>query len=188
MPNVTKHYGLVKPFESEFYDVGIFNGNADKIDKALADIQTNLISIARIDITIPADSWAADTVYPYHCDIANEQFTADIIPLLTILPESMPVAQDCAMASCAQTLDGILRVYAETIPTEAIQASLALLGVTPDINSDVTGGVYDITVATPEEAQEMMTEIFDGNLPAGDGIPIASEADVQEMMDEVLGG
>ena len=101
------------------------------------------------------------------------------------------MAQDCAMAPCAQTLDGILRVYAETIPTAPIQASLALLGVTPysgGSSGGTTGGVYDITVATPEEAQEMMEEVFEGTLPAGDSVPIATQQDAQEMMDEVLGG
>lgn len=106
--------------------------SANLANAAIQGLLDSNIGIVQIDITIPTDGWVPDTVCPYHCDIANEQITADAVPLLTILPESMAVAQDCGMASCAQTLDGILRVYAETIPTEPIQASLALLGVAPE--------------------------------------------------------
>lgn len=182
---------LEEAFEKHNKDPGAhpdIRASANLANAALQQLLDSNIGIARLDLTIPPTGWQPDVLYPYHCDIADERFTADAVPLLTILPGSMVVAQDCGMASCAQTLDGILRVYAETIPAEPIQASLALLGVKPDIDSGATGGVYDITVATPEEAQEMMQEVFDGNLPAGDNIPFATPEDASEMFDEVLGG
>lgn len=106
--------------------------SANLANAAIQGLLDSNIGTARLDITIPTTGWETDTIYPYHCDIAGDQVTADAVPLLTILPESMAVAQDCGMASCAQTLDGILRVYTETIPAEPIQASLALLGVAPE--------------------------------------------------------
>lgn len=195
MPKYTKSLNLYEfdyttdNAKTTAFNVGIFlNDNWDKIDNAVSALQANIVGIARLDLIIPPTGWQPDTSYPYHCDIVGDPFTASTVPLLTILPESMAVAQDCGMASCAQTLDGILRVYAETIPTVPIHASLALLGVKPDIDSGATGGVYDITVATPEEAQEMMQEVFEGNVPAGDSIQFATPEDASEMFDEVLGG
>jgi hypothetical protein len=35
MPNFTKNYNLEKPFQDEFYDVDVFNRNADIIDGVL---------------------------------------------------------------------------------------------------------------------------------------------------------
>ncbi|MDO5785358.1 MAG: hypothetical protein Q4P20_09900 [Eubacteriales bacterium] len=119
------------------FNVGRFlNDNWDKVDAAILNILESASGMNRSDITIPVSSWITDTVYPYHCDVPCAGVDAEMIPLLTILPESMAVAQDCGMASCAQTLDGFLRVYAETIPAEPIQVSLALLGVKPTIDAE----------------------------------------------------
>ena len=38
MPNATINYGLTKPLPTEFYDIAVFNANADKIDAALKNI------------------------------------------------------------------------------------------------------------------------------------------------------
>lgn len=42
MPNYTPNYNLVKPLQTEYYNVGNFNENADKIDTNLKTIETNL--------------------------------------------------------------------------------------------------------------------------------------------------
>lgn len=35
MSTLTENYGLIKPSQKEFYNVNVFNENADKIDKEL---------------------------------------------------------------------------------------------------------------------------------------------------------
>lgn len=40
MPNYTPNYNLEKPTEDEFYDVGVQNGNMDKLDETIASIDT----------------------------------------------------------------------------------------------------------------------------------------------------
>ena len=42
MPNVTPNYGLKKPRQDEFYNVDVFNENADKIDAALKDLSEDI--------------------------------------------------------------------------------------------------------------------------------------------------
>lgn len=37
MPEKTTNYELTKPLGNEFYDIGVFNGNADLIDAALKE-------------------------------------------------------------------------------------------------------------------------------------------------------
>ncbi len=41
MADKTSVYGLTKPLKSDYYDVGVFNENADIIDETLDDIQNN---------------------------------------------------------------------------------------------------------------------------------------------------
>ena len=38
MPNATTNYGLTKPLPTKFYDIAVFNANADKIDTTMKDI------------------------------------------------------------------------------------------------------------------------------------------------------
>lgn len=40
MPNYTTHYHLEKPLQEEFYDVDVFNGNADILDGKLHEIES----------------------------------------------------------------------------------------------------------------------------------------------------
>ena len=49
-----------------------------------------------------------------------------MIPLLTILPTYLDTAEDCGMSSVVRTLDGVLRVFAQSVPDGEICASLAL--------------------------------------------------------------
>ena len=39
MSSTTDNLGLVKPAQNDYYDVDVFNGNADKIDSAIGNIQ-----------------------------------------------------------------------------------------------------------------------------------------------------
>ncbi len=41
MPNYTENFNLEKPLESEYYDINVFNENADKLDAALKTITDN---------------------------------------------------------------------------------------------------------------------------------------------------
>lgn len=88
-----------------------------------------------LPITVPVTGWVTDTdtdgAYTLHCDIADEQITDDLVPILTILPDSLNTAMDCGFASCVQTIDGALRVYANGVPKTPIMAELSLIGISP---------------------------------------------------------
>ena len=40
MANTTSNYGLIKPLEEEYYDIGVFNVNVDTIDNQLKKMKT----------------------------------------------------------------------------------------------------------------------------------------------------
>ena len=98
--------------------------------------------VRQVDITIPRTGWQTDTesngVYNYYRDIADEKIKSRMIPQLTIKPESAGVAWNCDLSSYSQTLNGALRVYAKSIPTAAMQASLLLLSNPPYVRGDGT--------------------------------------------------
>lgn len=45
MSTSTQNYGLIKPQGNEYYDIGIPNGNMDKIDAALAALEAGKASL-----------------------------------------------------------------------------------------------------------------------------------------------
>lgn len=42
MPNYTEHYNLIKPLQSEHYDVDVANANNEKIDQVLFEKMSNI--------------------------------------------------------------------------------------------------------------------------------------------------
>lgn len=94
---------------------------------------------SREEITVPVIGWEEDEdtggLFPIHIDIASEAITADLIPMFTILPESLKTSGDCGLCPAAQTLDGALRLYAKEVPSEPIHARLTLLDTTAGASS-----------------------------------------------------
>lgn len=103
----------------------------------------NGIGTDQLDITIPASGWVPDSdtggTYALHVDIANTKITKKMIPKLNVLPVSMGVAIACKLCSAARTLDGILRLYADKMPTTPISASLILLDTSYQTNGTISG-------------------------------------------------
>ncbi|MCM1236290.1 MAG: hypothetical protein NC489_39925 [Ruminococcus flavefaciens] len=114
----------------------------------------NGIGTDRLDITIPSSGWITDTEaggpYALHADIANTKITEKMIPALSVAPASMGTAINCKLCPAARTLDGVLRVYAATMPEAPIAASLILLDTAYQTNGTVSGTAVkvreDITV------------------------------------------
>lgn len=101
--------------------------------KALQDkLGGGVVRAERIELTIPAEGWEPDDetggVYAYRRDIAHAKVEEDMVPMLSVLPSSIGVANGCALCTTASTLSGALRVYAESIPVEEISVSVILLG------------------------------------------------------------
>lgn len=96
---------------------------------------TRAAGAAQRDITIPASGWVEDTdsnsAYPFYLDIASMEITEDMIPLVDPYPESMKTAAGCGLCQTSQTLPNLLRLYAESVPSAVMRASLTLLDTAP---------------------------------------------------------
>ena len=84
---------------------------------------------ASISITIPTTGWGVDEAsesYPNYYDITVAGVTAKDRADIAIAPNSMDVAIDCGICPTNETLAGEIRVWARTVPTEAIAAEYRL--------------------------------------------------------------
>lgn len=137
------------------------------------------------DITIPTVGWVADEdtagEFSLHVDIAWDTVTEELVPLLTILPESLETAGQCGMSSSVRTLDGILRVYAKSPPDEPVKARLALLGTA---SGGTPGGSCTIPPATAYALGGVKVRQGSGLTVDGSGnlsIDAAGGGDVEEL-------
>lgn len=115
----TPNYKLIKPDETEFYDIQVFNQNAEKIDNAIKSVNdkipTNLPpdlsgdiekinenldkklnKRTTIDTTIPASGWTGDAA-PYAVNITVTQLTGAADELVEVyIPHTATLEQKTA--------------------------------------------------------------------------------------------
>lgn len=153
---------------------------------------TNRLAIIQVGVTIPPTGWEEgnepDEPKGWHIDISQEIIREDMVPLLTILPTYMDTADDCDMYSVVRTLDGALRVFAQSVPEGEIRASLALLGTSGNGGGIGSGDVG--YVLPPATANRL------GGVKVGPGLNVgpdgtlsvdtASEEDVEKLLTGVL--
>ena len=132
-----------------------------------------------IDITIPVSGWVEDSdtngAYALHADISSEQITQEMIPILTILPEAQATAKACEMSTASRTVDGALRVYAQKIPAQDMQASLSLLGGGSGASGGGTG--YRLPVATATRL---------GGVKIGDGVNVQGDGTISVNVTQAM--
>lgn len=84
------------------------------------------------EVVIPIEGWEVDELGGYHLDIKNEGIDESIIPIIAVAPESYDAAIVCGLKPYCKTFKGkdtgILRLYADSIPTLSITVSMALIG------------------------------------------------------------
>lgn len=82
-----------------------------------------------VSITIPTTGWGVDEAsesYPNYYDITVAGVTAKDRADIAIAPDSMDIAVACEMCPTDQTMAGKIRVWARTVPADAIIAEYRL--------------------------------------------------------------
>ncbi len=187
MPNYTPTYGLIKPLESEFYDVGVQNGNMDVIDQALRGLVTwndLLAATVQQDITIPVSAWVKDEGtagdYKYHADVEDPNISASYRPSVTLYEDSEETAKACGLRPSTETLDGALRVWARSVPTRDIRANLTLFCAIAGSTGGAVipgGGNYTLPAATATQL---------GGVKVGDGLTVAEDGTLSVNQEQVM--
>lgn len=148
-------------------------------DELIQLLSKHASGAAKRALTIPASGWVADAdtggTYPLHLDIASAEITEDMVPLASILPQSLSAAITCGLCPACRTLPGLLRFYAKRAPASDIQISLALLDTVPqasNLASSAAVGRIDIEIPVEgwtdsgEGAYPYSTEIRHGLIEA----------------------
>lgn len=103
---------------------------AQTVTEAMQELET--VKADRQDsvsISIPTTGWGVDEAsesYPNYYDITAAGVTVKDRADIAIAPNSMDAAVACGMCQTNETLEGKIRVWAKTVPTEAISAEYRL--------------------------------------------------------------
>lgn len=177
---------------------GATDSEFDDLREAIQAINTSSVTIT--DITIPTSGWTEDAdtggAYALCTDIAAEEITEEMIPVLTILPAGQKAAGDCGLCTAARTINGALRVYAQSVPPADIGCSLALL-CSGGAAGGGAGAGYVLLAATETRLGGVriggnVDVTSDGTISVDtekllDGVS-ATDEEVTEMLDEVFDG
>lgn len=148
---------------------------ADEVQQMIDDFIQGLSRTIVRSVTIPVNGWETEPGGGYSIEIPVDGCTASMVPILTIVPESLPIARDCGLSPTAETVEGALKLYAEQIPAEEIQASLALLTVGGGGGGG--GGTYILPPATSNRL---------GGVKIGNGINVASDGTISVDHETVM--
>ena len=110
------------------------NGLVAELAQTVTDAMQEMENVkadkqASVSITIPTTGWGIDEAsdsYPNYCDIPVAGVTAKDRVDIAIAPGSMDTAIDCGLCPTNETQAGKIRVWARSVPTEAIAAEYRL--------------------------------------------------------------
>ena len=144
----------------------------DQLAEVVSTLAASGIGTERYKVTIPIVGWEEDGngLYPFHLDIPNDDISVNHTPDIAIEPDSMMTAIMCGLCPTARTLNGKLRLFAQSVPDRPMSSVLTLIGTAPDISpvSGETGASGGVTVSTPAKTT-------------------ASDSDVEEMLKDIFG-
>ena len=153
---VINNSGSYNPIEWEDFEI-------DLSSKEYADG----ITVTDLDITLPTIGWEqiatdADGI-SYVLDVLVDIVTSGLFPLISIDRGSMNAATECGLFSGVETLDGRLRFYAATKPTQNIKITCTLIGGNRLSRATNAQGLRQLTIPTTGWVN-MPNADMDGNL------------------------
>ena len=133
MANTTSNYGLIKPVEEEYYDIGVFNANVDTIDRQLKANEVSINELKReIILRVPASAWNSSNGF-FVAEISASEIKASDNPIMFAVLDNIVTAREVkeynknyAFIHRGETLDGLVRFYAYKKPN--VDLSIGLRG------------------------------------------------------------
>ena len=133
MANTTSNYGLIKPVEEEYYDIGVFNANVDTIDNQLKENENSINELKReIILRVPASAWNSSNGF-FVAEINTSEIKASDNPIMFAVLDNIVTAREVkeynknyTFIHRGETLDGLVRFYAYKKPN--VDLSIGLRG------------------------------------------------------------
>lgn len=159
----------------------------EAIDSALSGFANEVGSAIIRHITIPVTGWqlVEDGTeglggYKYTVDVAVVDVRDTHFPSLALEIPSLSVAGDAGLCPTIETLDGMIRFWAEEIPAADLIGTVLLR----------SENLVDLDTATDEEVKDTVEDIF-GSGGSGDGstggYEVASDAEVADVIKDIFG-
>ena len=124
----TTNYELEKPEVTDFYDIGVFNGNMDVIDEELKTISMSTAEKTKKAVigtaTLKSTGWSklespiGEYTKVYALNLMN--ITSTHIFNGTVALASEEAAQDCGLAQYCETIENKVMFYAKDQPSADI--------------------------------------------------------------------
>lgn len=147
------------------------------------------------EITIPKDGWEdstknigedneeaeesdVDDGWGLHVDIPVDGVTEDMQPFVSVHPAYIETARNCELLTVSRTLDGAVRLYAKSVPTADMTATLTLLCAT---SGTISGGVSGETGAIPVASYTQL-----GGVKVGEGLTVDTDGTLSVNKGEVV--
>lgn len=153
----------------------------DLITAKVEEAVSQRTPVAILDITIPAEGWSADDAdeeYPLYIDVPCDIARAVHYPDVTLHRTSLTTAMVAGLCPAASAMNGAIRFWAQAQPTADMTATVALL--TASSGTPGSGGTITGDIASDEEVDEVLEEVFDQD-------NVASDTEVKEVVQDIFG-
>lgn len=125
MAEITEKLGLIKPAQTDYYNIEDFNQNADALERYATENDAAVAAkyakpLRFHDVSVAGSLWAGDGThadYAYKCDIALAGVTADMTPDV-VLPLAVAVGGE--VAPIAESGAGYVRLYASAAQSDMV--------------------------------------------------------------------
>lgn len=152
-------------------------------------------------ITIPKDGWTdgtghigegtegseeaeepdMDDDWGLHVDVSVDGVTEDMQPFVSVHPAHLETAKACELLTVARTVEGAVRLYAKSVPTADMTATLTLLCATSGAISGGTPGGGGTGYSLPTATATRL-----GGVRVGDGLSVAPDGTLSVNPDKVM--
>lgn len=164
-----------------------------QVGQMIADYTAGIGCAVVQRITIPAEGWQPAEDELAGCavsvDVPCAEASAEHYPDMAFDRESLEPAQQAGFCPTMQALDGVLRFWAASVPTQALTGTVALLTTK---GSAASGPVsYVLPVASSTTLGGVKVQAGSGLTIDGEGnlaINAATEADVEDIYNAALAG
>lgn len=150
----------------------------EDLQQALATAGNNITA----EIQIPVSVWQTMEGGGYQAAVSIEGVTAAYYPIVTVHKASRAVAKSARLDPATETTDdGTLLFVAESVPDDAIHASVALVApgtATTNPDGGINSGSYTLPTATAARL---------GGVKIGEGVGVTPDGTISIDTDSVLG-
>lgn len=117
------------------------------------------------EIIIPVEGWKTTDELgdeKYCIAIPQTNITEKTIAMVNMYAESLETAENCGLNGVCCTLEEVLKLYAESVPTQQMKATVLYINASDESNNsgNDTDGMLGYEIATTEDVTNMLNDVL----------------------------